>query len=70
MVLLTIQDVCAALNVSHDTVERAYRSGQLKCVRIRRLVRFRKADLNAYVRLLQKKQREKVGVHPKQRIRL
>jgi excisionase family DNA binding protein len=47
--LLTVDEVAAVLVVSPTTVKRLTRSGELPCVRIGRLARYRRADLDRWV---------------------
>jgi excisionase family DNA binding protein len=47
--LLTTDEVAAALGVSPTTAKRLTRSGELPCVRIGRLVRYRRVDLDRWI---------------------
>lgn len=65
MALMTIEEVCDELRVSHDTIYKARNAGLLKHVLIGRAVRFRRMDVAAYVRHLQVKAEKASGKHPK-----
>lgn len=47
--LLTVEDVCAYLGVSKDFVYDQVRDAQLRASRIARQLRFRRADVDAFV---------------------
>lgn len=47
--LLTRAQVADLLSVSVDTVDRHTAAGRLRCVRVGRLVRYRPADVEAFV---------------------
>lgn len=47
-ILLTIDDVADALQVSATTVKRLIREGRLRAVKIERATRIRRTDLEAY----------------------
>jgi len=47
--LLTIPEACQLLNVSHPTVYRWIRAGELPMVKFGRLTRVRKADVEAFI---------------------
>lgn len=48
--LLCVKEVAHLLCVSPQSVKRSVRRGQLVCVRVGRLMRFRREDIQAYVR--------------------
>ncbi len=47
--LLTVDDVCEYLGLSRDFVYDQVRLGALRCARIARQLRFRPADVDAFV---------------------
>lgn len=48
--LMTLDEVCATLRVSRATVYRLARSGELPSLRLKRTLRFDRADIGAHLR--------------------
>ncbi|HWA97336.1 MAG TPA: helix-turn-helix domain-containing protein [Pirellulales bacterium] len=59
--LLTVRDVAERLKVSTRTIQTMTKAGELPTVRIRRAVRFRPADVRAFVDRGDSKKRRRVG---------
>lgn len=47
--LLTVREVADAMRVSHMTVYRLIRSGQLRAVRVGRVFRIRESEIDRYL---------------------
>jgi excisionase family DNA binding protein len=47
--LLTVAETAELTHLSHRTIARAVRDGSLAVVRVRRCIRFRKADIDAFI---------------------
>lgn len=47
--LLTVEDVARLLGIHENTVRRLYQKGELPHIRVGRVVRFQRAEVNGYI---------------------
>lgn len=47
--LLTVEEVAERLTASVRTVYRMARAGEIRCIRVRKVIRFQPADVDAFI---------------------